>query len=162
MGWTGQSLEYYTIEEIIKKDIESGNKFELKYYSKKGKVAYTAIKDKKTGEVFASVFLLDIDKKRNEFYYKEVPEYAGPFEYEAPEKLIKMLSQTKDKYALEWRKKCLYKPKKGDKIKFLKPINFINGDTLDEFIFKGYNIFQNGINEYNISKWKSLEYKIVK
>ena len=32
MGWTGQSLEYYTIEEIIKKDIESGNKFELKYY----------------------------------------------------------------------------------------------------------------------------------
>ena len=162
MGWNGITLNGKNPKNIIKDEIERDKRFEVKYLSKKGKVIYTAIKNKDTEKIFASVFLLDIDKERNELYYKEVVEEAWPFVYEAPEKLIKLLSQTDDEDALEWRKKCLYKPKKGDKIKFKIPITFVNGDVLSEFVFKGYSTFQNGFTEYNISNWRNLEFEIIK
>ena len=73
--------------------------------------AYLAFEDldKATGkrEVFAMVCLLDY--KPNDYYnigYKDMEESEGPYYYNCPERILKLLTPTTNEYALRWRQKC--------------------------------------------------------
>lgn len=55
--------------------------------------------------VFALVVLLD-KSERGRIAYKDLPESVGPWEDEAPEKVLNALSPTDNEYALEWRQRC--------------------------------------------------------
>lgn len=40
------------------------------------------------------------------FAYKDMSEYSGPYYYDCPNSILKLLPDTDDEIALEWRKKC--------------------------------------------------------
>ncbi len=69
-----------------------------------GGVYYAAMRSAKTGKVWALVVLTDFDN--GEFGYKSMDETCGPCCYDCPISILKLLSPTTDKYALEWREKC--------------------------------------------------------
>jgi len=103
--------------------------------------AYLAFEDldRATGkrEVFAVVCLLDY--KPNDYYnfgYKDMEESEGPYYYNCPERILRLLTPTTNEYALKWRKKCwerieslksMPKLTQGDIIEFQKPMPFSDG-----------------------------------
>jgi len=56
------------------------------------------------GEVFAVVCLIRNTKK--EFGYKDMSEDMGPYCYNAPKKILDLLTPIDSKYANEWRAEC--------------------------------------------------------
>ena len=77
-----------------------------------GSVWYGACEftNKQTGKskVFGAVCLTQIDNSEYcNFFIKEIDESMGPNYYDCPSAIIKMLSPTDNKFALEWRQKCL-------------------------------------------------------
>ena len=50
-----------------------------------------------------------LDYRPNEYYnigYKDMEESEGPYYYNCPERILKLLTPTSNEYALRWRKKC--------------------------------------------------------
>ncbi|WP_211328038.1 DUF6927 domain-containing protein [Thermodesulfitimonas autotrophica] len=94
-------------------------------------------------EVIAIVCVLDY--KPNDYYnfgYKDMDETMGPYRYDCPERILKMLTPTKHEWAREWREKCWErirakktrpKLKKGMVIKFADSIVFSSGRREDTF-----------------------------
>jgi len=125
--------------------------------------AYLAFEDldKATGkrEVFAMVCLLDY--KPNDYYnigYKDMEESEGPYYYNCPERILKLLTPTSNEYALRWRKKCWVRIERrksmsrltqGDVIEFEKPLPFSDGteqsrlQLVDDSKKRGFLRFQN-------------------
>ncbi|MDI6824635.1 MAG: hypothetical protein QME87_09820 [Bacillota bacterium] len=94
-------------------------------------------------EVSAIVCLLAF-RPRDEFNfgYKDMGEEMHPYYYNCPERILKMLTPTDNKSALEWRRKCWEnlrarqarpKLRKGMVIRFDEPIRFRNGAVESEF-----------------------------
>ena len=79
MGWNGITLNGKNPKNIIKDEIERDKRFEVKYLSKKGKVIYTAIKNKDT-EIM-------VDYKNREIITLEklLPDWWGMYRYEKDE-----------------------------------------------------------------------------
>lgn len=85
----------------------------------------------------------------NDYYnfgYKVMDETMGPFMYECPERILRLLTPTDNEYALRWREKCWErlrsrqnkpKLKKGLLIEFAQPITFTNG--AEEKVFRVVN-----------------------
>lgn len=69
-----------------------------------GDVYYAAMRSAKTGEVWALIALTDIDG--HEFGYKDMDETMGPYCYDCPNSILKLLTPTNSEYAKDWRKKC--------------------------------------------------------
>lgn len=58
-------------------------------------------------EVFAVVILLNYYKTGYyNFGYKDMSEHMGPCESNCPERILKLLTRTDNKYAQEWRERC--------------------------------------------------------
>lgn len=94
------------IDEIVK-DTMKGSVYygairRKKYYDKESKRWQPLPQDKQY--VYAVVFLTSVSKW--EFAYKGMDETVGPCYYECPENILKLLSETDNQCALEWRKKC--------------------------------------------------------
>ncbi|WP_196769057.1 DUF6927 domain-containing protein [Neomoorella thermoacetica] len=95
-------------------------------------------------EVFAVVCLLSYRPKDYfNFGYKDMSEDMGPYYYNCPERILKLLTPTENKLALEWREKCWErirakkarpKLREGMIIQFVEPLQFSNG--VKENIFK--------------------------
>lgn len=106
MGWTttyhynDRRYSNKEIREYFKKQFESVNILYLsvKHFSE----VYMACE--KNGQVFAVICL--IRNSKNDFGYKDMDETMLPYYFNAPEKLLKMLSPTDNKNALSWRKTC--------------------------------------------------------
>lgn len=153
MGWTSIKHSGDILEDLKKTMI--GNNFELLQHSIKSNAVYTAIKNKTTDNIFACVFLYSI--KNGEIQFKDVCESEGPFYYDCPKKIIKILSPTDNENALDWRKRCSLNPKVGEKITFINSKISCEGKEYDEFIYMGKNLFK-PINEdfcIRINTWKS-------
>lgn len=72
--------------------------------------------------VFAMVVITSIE--HGEFWYKELSEDMGPYHYDCPVGILKLLSPTKSEYALEWRKNCeLMRMAKNQRATFFKLAN---------------------------------------
>lgn len=67
-----------------------------------GKYKYESIEN---GDVFGVVFLTSIRDKYY-FAYKDMDESEIPYCYDCPESILKLLSDTDNKNALEWRRLC--------------------------------------------------------
>lgn len=80
-------------------------------------------------EIFAAIILTGT-RDNYWFAYKGMDETCGPYAYDCPIGILKLLTETKSEYALEWRRKCYEKHEKkknsigklpiGTKIKFTK------------------------------------------
>jgi len=103
--------------------------------------AYLAFEDMNlvdgTREVFAVVCALDYQPRDYlNFGYKEMEESMGPYYYNCPERILKLLTPTNNEYALKWRRRCgevierrkiITKIKNGDILEFGEPIVFKSG-----------------------------------
>lgn len=108
MGWTYYRASYFKNGKIDRKaecDAEfTGENYEVVKSRLVGSTWYAAIKDKRTDEVWGLVCLTSVDGW--DFGYKDMFEDMGPFCYDCPESILKLLSPTDNEYANEWRTKC--------------------------------------------------------
>ena len=120
MGWTGYMPTHFAKSGNINRKAECDayfmeglNKghFSVLKSVMKGSVYYAAIKnmvrynrETKTyepiddGTVWGVVFLTSVEKGM--FYYKDMTEDMGPCYYDCPESILKLLSETDEKWAL--------------------------------------------------------------
>ena len=127
---------------------------------------YLALKEKATGDVSALVVL---SKRRNgQVALKAIDESSGPFSYDCPKSVFKLLTPTQSEFANEWRKqveKTLNGPKLevGDKVIFDQEISFVNGWSGHVFIWLGGSRFRasNG-GAVRIFNWRSYKHEVVK
>ena len=72
------------------------------------------------------------------FGYKDMDENCGPIESECPKRLLDMLTETNNKYALEWRKRCYENARikaskqklyNGCVVEFAEPIDYRRFET---------------------------------
>lgn len=89
--------------------------------------------------VFAAVILTQ--RSGSEWCYKAMEEAMGPCEATAPMKLLNLLSETVNEYAISWRQRCQNaaamanrKVKHGDVIRFAEPLIFADG--VERQVFK--------------------------
>lgn len=94
------------IREYFERDFKSANIEIVDYSLQKWNEVYLACKDKR-GMIFGMVCL--IRNTANHFGHKDIHEETWPYYYNAPKRLIKKLSPTKNENALTWRKGCLLK-----------------------------------------------------
>lgn len=117
MGWTSYHATYYKKGKIDRKaeidniwNNDNSYKFEVLKSSMVGSTYYGAIHNKETGKVFATIFLTSTNMKEyHNFSYKDMDETCGPYRYDCPVGILKLLSETDYEYANEWRKKCYEK-----------------------------------------------------
>lgn len=156
MGWTSYRATYYKKNDEVDRKAECDSYFEeglnrghfkvLKSVMR-GSTYYAAVKNLvrnagvdedgenifipvEDGKVWAAVFLTSVNNREYcNFSYKDMDETCLPYYFECPESILKLLTPTENKNAIEWRKKCRYIAKKkkifsslpvGSKIKFTR------------------------------------------
>jgi hypothetical protein len=151
MGWT---YVYKPKNKSIREFFEE--RFNYEDNGKYGKVLDCAVVNLKTAyiayeigdtqgkrEVIAVVCALNFAP--NSYYnfgYKDMDETMGPYLYDCPERILKLLTPTEHEWAKEWREKCWERIrakkarprlKKGMVIKFADSIVFRSGKEEDTF-----------------------------
>ncbi len=155
MGWTfahkekGITVKQFFEKEFGYTDKETGVYDKVLDCAATFTEAYLAIETGDTSgpkEVYAMVCLLGYrPKDYYNFGYKEISEDMGPCNYSCPERILKLLTPTDDKWAQEWREKCWErirakkarpKLRKGMIIQFAEPIKFTDGSEESVFQIK--------------------------
>ncbi len=95
LWWTGETARYAVLDSALIRMRE----------------LYVAIErvDDRTGErkVFAGVILIDFKPKDEyNFGWKDMGEDEGPYYYDCPEKILKLLTPTDNEHAKGWREAC--------------------------------------------------------
>lgn len=120
MGWTSTDARFYTTDGKVNRKAECDalytwegekTKNEVIKSSMRGSVYYAAVRttDKTTGhsEVFAAVCLTSTRRDGGfNFGHKGMAEDMGPCEDDCPKGILVLLTDTKSKYAKEWRERC--------------------------------------------------------
>lgn len=179
MGWTfTYKNPNMSVREFFEQQFNINNPAKNIYgkiigFSATWTTAYIAYEFVQNGErkVFAFVCLLRHVPKAKDGYnfgYKDMDESMGPCEYKCPKTILKMLTPTEHEYAKEWRKRCwdriekrakMPKVKKGDWIKFSKPITFIDGSCYDTLRFDRGSRFETGSYlTFRIRNWRDREF----
>ena len=140
MGWTFTHKEpTETTLDFFKREFSGTEILDCATYG--WSEAYLACKSRE--RVFAIVCKLQ--RKPQEEYnfgYKDINEEMGPYYFNCPERILRLLSPTKNEYAKNWRLKCLERIEKrkakpklndGDIVRFYKPIEFRGGEKRDAF-----------------------------
>lgn len=119
MGWTSYSATYYKngkvdrkaeIDSLFNRDGYSVLKSTMVGTTYYGAVKYLNRQGKEV--VFGLVCLTRVDNKDYyNFSYKDMDETMGPYAYDCPKSIIKLLTPTDNEFALKWREKCLNKGK---------------------------------------------------
>lgn len=160
MGWTC----YYNKPHNVREEIASlctNPAPDLQMYPLKiavyGSTYYVAVSRLNSqGEryTFAAIILTRNDPD-GDWCYKALDESAGPMDCDAPPSILKLLSDTSEPYALEWREKCrvnaAYRAKRrkikpGQTIRLHNPVTLTSGAEIDTFkVFKHYRrtVFHN-------------------
>jgi len=122
MGWTYIQNRVSDIKEFFSREFNSDNfqgtkatvldcfVDESNHQDLVAYMAYEILKPGKPKKVTAIVCLVDTrpDEHGNpSFGYKDMDETMGPYYYTCPKSILDKLTPTKNKNALEWRKKCL-------------------------------------------------------
>lgn len=172
MGWTSYFATHYKNGKIDKKveldEMFSRNQKILKSQMV-GSTYFAAVQDESTKETWVTIVLTQM--QNGEFFYKDMDETVGPYNYNCPESILKLLSPTENKLANEWREKCYEyhkqqaekknafsyrKAAKGTKILWRTPVDLENGKNKgDEILLEKrwadgvHGYFSDGIYKYN-------------
>ena len=129
MGWTEYHAEHYKKGKVDRKaeldpmytqeehDVLLDGKtvhypeYKVLKSAMVGSTYYAAVQITNTVEGFskvrAAVVLTSVDSKRYcNFAYKDMSEDMGPYCYDCPVSILKLLTETDDEVALDWRAKC--------------------------------------------------------
>ena len=135
MGWTYLYGKPRDVEQEIRSLFTPADptsyQYEILKLSRYGSTWYAAVRttnlQTQHSEVWAAVILTKVDK--GDWGYKDMDETMGPHEANAPISLIKLLDPTENRYANEWRERCILNArarnrKPPTKFKTAKPISF--------------------------------------
>ena len=112
MGWTSYEKAYCK----HKRNGDIDRKAECDYMANRekmytvvksamvGTVYYAAILDNRSNDVFAGIIYTRTDK--DYFYYKDMDETVCPYQCKCPKSILKLLTDTDNKLANEWRDNC--------------------------------------------------------
>lgn len=157
MGWTYYRATHYKDGQVDRKAecnayFEEGlNKghFKVLKSTMYGSVYYAAVQKRteyvgndakgnpmyqylKNGPIFGAILLTHVNHKEHDnFGYKDMDETCSVYYYDCPESILKLLSDTDNAYAVEWRRKCREKTEHQKRLKAM-PIG-----TVIEFIYDG-------------------------
>lgn len=151
MGWTYFELNEKPSDWFVK-EWNSEHYEVLKVAIVQLRELYAAVKDKKTNKVFCVVYLLDYNSRSfYNFGYKGMDETAGPYVFNCPESVFKLLTELDENddangYAKEWREKVREKLKTKEAVKNnqyfkTRPLTFSNGRVFEYFKKEGKKIF---------------------
>ncbi len=114
MGWTfiNRPVAREDVPAFLKSEFE-GERHEIVDCVVRNNEAYTAIRNKETGNVFGLVTLLKL--KRNETGYKDISEDMGPIYFNCPKRILKKLSPTDNATSIAWRYGCIKKQPRLDR-----------------------------------------------
>jgi hypothetical protein len=129
--------------------------------------AYVAYRMPDTEEIAAYVILIRYSRDYFNITYKDMHEMMGPNESECPERILDLLDPTDNDYANEWRARCRKNiairrsVKKGTEVRFVTPIEFSNGVTMQTLVYSGKgNTFHDPAGpeygRYRVSGWTGL------
>ena len=140
MGWTSFNLSkpvkewfidsWNSVDDREVLDVSIVNRTEL----------YAAIKDKKTEEIFAVIYILSYSPKSYyNFSYKDMDETCGPCFYNCPEKILKLLTPLliSCEYSQNWRIKCWDNINNRKQLNSIKKNNNVIIKTNDVISFVG-------------------------
>ena len=150
MGWTSYRATHYKNGKVDRKaeidamwNEHNDGRFTVLKSSMKGATYYGAIKQNKTNEVFAVVYLTSTDMKDYfNFSYKDMDETMGPYQCDCPKGILDLLTPTDNEVALRWREACRekLKAKKSDnslsKLPIGSVIKFDNYDGTEMMAYK--------------------------
>lgn len=161
MGWMGSHKpREMSMKEFFKREFPSINFLDIATVNRTE--VYAAAEYPGQG-IVAIVILL---YWKNDYYnlmYKEMDEFTGPYAYQCPERILKLLSPTDNVNALRWREGCWKrineikrapKIKIGATIKFNSVIRFTNGvefDTAEVVSTKPFRFIHSG-HMYTLSR----------
>lgn len=140
MGWTGYPNDRRKAIDIVKEELTG----EFHKAVANSGSRYWVIENTKTGVRFGVVVLCN--RRDGMLFTKVMDESMGPCYYRFPERFLGLLSDTDNKYALEWRqkvreyhasKKATPKLDKGDTVVFGEALDFTNGYSLDRMVYLG-------------------------
>ena len=172
MGWSCERFNKYFDKEtdIIERAIgigqDDGRERSIAAKGRYGNTYYYAIRYKPEGQDNFIVFGLVVltSKRDGEICYKFVDETMGPCNYNAPQKVLNVLTDTDSDYANKWRDDCWlwHKTKRefnslmkiGNSIKVLKDLPYKSAWGVDMTIPNGsiISVFKHG-------KGKAISYK---
>lgn len=107
------------------------------------------------------------------FAYKDMEESMGPCEAECPERILRRLTPTTNRHALDWRERCRArlrlrsrKIEDGMRIRLAAPLTFTDGFVGSDFIVvkEGASLsFRpvEGHGRYGIRNFRTLAYEVV-
>lgn len=140
MGWTSYHINGSAKAELdemftgilVNNNNEKTGEHKVLRSCMKGFTYYAAMEctylDGRPREVVGIVTLVSLSPKSYfNFAYKDMTEHSGPYRRECPESILKLLTPTEEKYALEWREECwknVEKRKKLNKIPMGGKITF--------------------------------------
>lgn len=109
MGWTSFEMKKGELKNWFINSWEyEGNFKVLDFALVHFRNAYGAIKNLKTGEVFATMYLVTWSPNSGyNFSVKEMDESVNPYYYDCPLRIMKLLTPTDHEYAIEWRKRVM-------------------------------------------------------
>lgn len=128
MGWT---YHYTPPTDERAEIIDLFHPHHVEYLTKRGSTWYVAATDPTTGETYAGIVMTARDG--GQWGYKLIDETAYPYRFEAPAKLLDMLSPPFNDSAKRWRESCRLNAharakvraiKDGDRIKLAEPLDF--------------------------------------
>ncbi|WP_159599936.1 DUF6927 domain-containing protein [Agromyces humi] len=136
-------------------------------------VYYAAVRDNRTGSVFALVIPFTRVPNPNaytNFYYKTMDETVHPLYYDATAAILDALTDTTYEGAKEWRDKAREavnaaaatpKVKRGDTVKFARALTFTSGLAADTLTFVERSTFRLPTGQLaRIPNWKRLSFNV--
>ena len=127
MGWTEQIACFYKNGQIDRKeellhifnDRGDNSEYKVLKCSMVGTIGYMAVQYTdfiypERNTTFGLVCLTSVRENRW-FGYKDMDETCGPYCYDCPISILKLLSETDNGFALQWREKCWEKHNSDEK-----------------------------------------------
>ncbi len=173
MGWTNLHKDpKQSLADFFKHTFTSPS-YEVLDVASYLNVSYIALKRPDNTVTAIVCLIMHTPNDHYNFSYKDMDEGMGPYENTCPERILKLLTPTEDKYALAWRTRCydnLAKKKNaakvGDVILLSEPLTFTDGHRGDTFklLQDGRRTYFQDVTTYKlyrITNWKTREYVIV-
>ncbi len=165
MGWTAGHLEGpFTARAAI--EFELGAEFAARVVDtvRYGQVIYAAVRSGDGHEVFGLVLLAE--RRDGVLFTKPISEDMGPVEDRCPARILDQLTEPSNDQAHKWRQRCRARlvrshPRIGQKVVFVKPLRFTNGDAHSALTFQGGSRFRSADGTlYHIRSWRELDYSV--
>jgi hypothetical protein len=134
------------------------------------RVFYAAVRDNRTGEVWALVTPFNRYRGYENIIFKGMDETQGPVEDEAPATVLDGLTPTDSEYANGWRQRCWanlereanrIKPVRGDIVRFEHELHFSDGLVAKDFTYEERNTFISlAGSRVRISGWSRYPHRV--